>query len=167
MDTPTNTNTALILAAIAGQIITFLGVLASMWVSTYRENRNHRWAVEEREAIAAELSRTAAALATNAASSAALLASTATSAAADLAARGALAQAQIEAMIAAHKTATNDAGRRIEDAIKHNTSLTEEAAAAAREAFQEANQINRKIATLGLTHNELDIAILKTENDRK
>ncbi len=146
-------NSLFVLAAIVGQILTFLSVLNAQRNQNKKEERNHAWANEERDRIAAELTKTASALATTTAGSAAQLAAVASQAAAELARMSAEATAKVEALLLTHNEARNVASTRILTAIAGsrteiaaNTVLTKEAVARADDAFKEANNVNTKIS---------------------
>jgi hypothetical protein len=97
-------------ALIVGQIMTFLTVLVSLVYNAYRERRNRRWAIEDRDALASKVAATGVALAVTA-------------------------LGQHTEVVAA---------------IAENTVKTDQATAAAREAYTEANDVNLKIASLGI-----------------
>lgn len=108
-----------IVAAIIGQIVTLITLVYNSKQQRLREERNHRWEVEDRAALATKVVQTSDALAAKVLQTSDALAST---------------------------VVQTTAG--IQAAIADNTIKTEQATTAAHEAFKEANNVNNKISDL-------------------
>lgn len=116
-------NTALLVGGIVTggivQLVTFLTLVFNTYAARKTAERNRQWELEDRKVLAAHVATTSQALADKVMRTSEDLAFTVSQTTAGLAA-----------------------------AIHENTALTGEAKAAAREAYQEANHANAKIALL-------------------
>jgi len=127
---------------IVGQIITFLTLVFGIVVTLYREQRNHRWDVEERALVAAAVKTDREALATTVTDTSTALARTVTDTSDALALTVKAASDALALKV--HTTTTETL-----DAIAQNTLLTEETKIEATNAYKEANHVNLKIAAYG------------------
>jgi hypothetical protein len=119
---------------IATSVLGLLTTVTTFIVQIYRENRNRRWDLEDREKAAEKLAETAIAEANRVAERVV--------AEAHLVANKLLAEA---ATVAAQ---ANSERAKLAEAIRENTEIS-------TQAFKEANTINHKIQSLGLEHNAL------------
>lgn len=130
--------TAALLTVVGSGIVTVATGLGTVVLQLYRESRNHTWEREERAELAAKLKADNAALAEKLSRDQAAHA---------LVARTAEAAAAVQTA-------------KIVDLVTENTALTKDVGIAAAQAYAEANDVNVKIAKLGLEHNELQQAAL-------
>jgi len=146
----------------------------TVMVQLFRENRNHRWDQKERELLAAKLlidnNTVAAALAKKLAEDQAALALKLSQDQAALALKlsqdqadhlrqrrdaDRAAAAQIQTELTSHRALAKEEANQLIVLVSENTVLTKAAIDAAHAAFLEANNINKKIAALGIEHNDL------------
>lgn len=132
-----------VIAAVVAQLVTFGSLMFNSRQQRLREERNRKWEVEDRAELAKQVVTTSAQLATKVHETSVELASKVI----DTSAALAKTVTDTSAVLAEKVDATTKA---ITDAIAENTVKTERAAEAAHEAYKEANNVNLKIASLGL-----------------
>lgn len=125
-----------VLGVIVTQLFIFLTLVFNSWSAKRTALQNRQWEIEDRKALAQHVVLVSTNLAAKVVETSTDLAKTVT---------------DTSEKLAVKVEASNEA---IREAIAENTAVTKEAKEAAREAYTEANNVNMKIAEIGIKVNE-------------